>query len=173
MMASNQGVENTLEGGDMTDEEAQCYLNRYPDVVQQTNMGALNKAKQHWAQNGEREKRIKTCDAGLTDAEASCYLDRYPDLVDLKSKEAPDAAAKKHYDDWGIYEGRQKYCAPRITDQQAQCYLDKYEDLQAAFGTSDVSWIKAKDHFYKNGFAEGRLYQCERGPISQCGGEGS
>ena len=172
MMASNQGVETTLDeksmiaAADMTDEEAQCYLNRYPDVVQQYSLGNLNKAKLHWKQKGEKEKRIKTCDTGLTDAEASCYLDRYPDLVDLKSKPEPIAAAKKHYDDWGVYEGRQKFCAPRITDQQAQCYLDKYEDLQTKFGTEDDAWIQAKEHFYTTGFAEGRLFNCERGPIT-------
>ena len=123
MMASNQGNEATSEeaaliaAADMSDEEAQCYLNRYPDVVQKYSLGNLEKAKLHWKQKGETEKRVKTCDAGLTDAEAACYLDRYPDLSKIKTEAAPIAAAKKHYDDWGIYEGRQKFCAPRITDQ--------------------------------------------------------
>lgn len=54
----------------MTNEEAQCYLNRYPDVVQKYSPGNLGKAKLHWKQTGEEEKRSKACDAGLTDAEA-------------------------------------------------------------------------------------------------------
>lgn len=155
----------------MTDAEAQCYLNRYPDVVQQYSLGNLDKAKLHWKEKGEKEKRLKTCDSGLTDAEASCYLERYPDLAELKSKEKPLDEAKKHYDDWGIYEGRQKFCAPRITDQQAQCYLDRYEDLQAKFGTDDNAWIQAKNHFYEHGFAEGRLHKCDNIPITVCAKE--
>jgi uncharacterized protein involved in tolerance to divalent cations len=47
MMASQQGVELSAEetamitASDMTDEEAQCYLNRYPDVVQKYSLGNL------------------------------------------------------------------------------------------------------------------------------------
>jgi hypothetical protein len=64
----------------MTDAEAQCYLNRYPDVVQKFSLGNIQKAKLHWKNHGEKEKRIKTCEHDLSDAQASCYIARYPDL---------------------------------------------------------------------------------------------
>jgi hypothetical protein len=66
----------------ITDQEAQCYLNRYPDL--QVSFGATNiaAAKTHWIQNGRNEGRDMTCPpTTLTDQEAQCYLSRYPDLV--------------------------------------------------------------------------------------------
>ena len=81
----------------MTDAEAQCYLNRYPDVVEKVNLGNINKAKVHWKEHGETEGRIKTCDAGLTDAEAQCYLARYPDLAKMQELPTPLVSAKQHY----------------------------------------------------------------------------
>lgn len=136
-----------VAGADMTNEEAQCYLNRYPDVVQKVGLGNTDKAKLHWKNHGEKESRVKTCDPGLTDAEAQCYIARYPDLAAYVSEAKPLEVAKKHYQDWGIYEGRQKFCAPRITDQEAQCYIDRYPDLQGAFGDSNHAWINAKKHW--------------------------
>ena len=63
----------------MSDKEAQCYLDRYPDL--RAAFGTLEAAKKHWEEHGEREKRNKACEGPLTDAEAKCYLDRYEDLA--------------------------------------------------------------------------------------------
>ena len=70
--------------------------------------------------------------------------------------------AKKHYVEWGIYEGRNRHCAQRITDQQAQCYLDKnLEDIKKDIKKKDkITWIEAKEHWYKSGWKEGRDYTC-------------
>jgi hypothetical protein len=57
--------------GPMTDLEATCYLNKYPDVVQAIGgAGDLKAAKKHWDDKGKKEKRTKTCDEPLTDEEA-------------------------------------------------------------------------------------------------------
>ena len=114
-------VQSSLTGP-MTDEEAQCYLNNYPDVVQAVGGGGeIKAAKKHWEEKGKKEKRVKTCDAPLTDEEAQCYIDRYPDLQTLTKINAKGAKplkiAKKHYMEWGIYEGRNRNCPSRITDQ--------------------------------------------------------
>lgn len=115
-------VQSSAEGA-MTDDEATCYMNRYPDVVQAVGFGNIVDAKKHWDKTGSKEKRDKTCDKVLTDEEAQCYIDRYPDLQTLtkinKPKSDPLKIAKKHYVEWGIYEGRNRHCAERITDQQA------------------------------------------------------
>ena len=74
-----QMVQSSAEGP-MTDDEATCYMNRYPDVVQSVGFGNVIDAKKHWQKTGSKEKRDKTCDKVLTDEEAECYIDRYPDL---------------------------------------------------------------------------------------------
>lgn len=74
-----QMVQSSAEGA-MTDDEATCYMNRYPDVVQAVGFGNIVDAKKHWDKTGSKEKRDKTCDKVLTDEEAQCYIDRYPDL---------------------------------------------------------------------------------------------
>ena len=84
----------------ITDQEAQCYLNRYPDL--QSAFGAANIAavKTHWIQNGRNENRDMTCPpTTLTDQEAQCYLSRYPDLVAAFGATSIQAA-KNH---WNMY----------------------------------------------------------------------
>lgn len=61
----------------MTDEEARCYLDRYPDLA--AAVSTLAGARKHWRDHGEREKRTKGCEGPLTDEEAKCYLERYAD----------------------------------------------------------------------------------------------
>ena len=38
--------------GPMTDDEATCYMNRYPDVVQEVGFGNIDDAKKHWTKTG-------------------------------------------------------------------------------------------------------------------------
>lgn len=93
----------------MTDAEAACYLERYPDLK-----GAFNtdiaKAKMHWREYGTHEGRNKTCDGlqGMTDAEAECYLLRNPDLKQAFGSDL--ARAKEHWAINGLKEGRSKAC---------------------------------------------------------------
>lgn len=70
----------------LNDKEAQCYLNRYPDLKDYFGSD-LRGAKEHWARFGctPSEKRIfacpkRKCNKLLSDDEARCYLNRYEDL---------------------------------------------------------------------------------------------
>jgi hypothetical protein len=38
----------------MTDEEAMCYMNTYPDVAQAVGHGNIKDAKKHWEKNGKK-----------------------------------------------------------------------------------------------------------------------
>ena len=89
----------------INDQEAQCYLNRYPDLQR---FGAANiaAAKTHWIQNGRNEGRDVTCPpTTLTDQEAQCYLSRYPDLVAAFGA-TNIQAAKNH---WNSYVRSESY----------------------------------------------------------------
>jgi hypothetical protein len=57
----------------VNDQEAQCYLNRYPDL--QTAFGATNiaEAKTHWIQYGRNENRDVTCPTTCTDCGVGTY----------------------------------------------------------------------------------------------------
>ena len=48
----------------MTDEQAKCYLERYPDLRLAFGTNLL-KAKQHWNAHGFDEKRTKSCETDL------------------------------------------------------------------------------------------------------------
>jgi hypothetical protein len=63
----------------MTEEQALCYSDRYPDLKTafNNNTGQLIK---HWKEFGIKEQRNKFCYNELTIDEAECYLSRYPDL---------------------------------------------------------------------------------------------
>ena len=152
----------------MSDNEAQCYLERYPDL--RAVFGTLEAAKKHWKEHGEREKRMKTCEGPLTDAEAQCYLDRYEDLAKLRDKSDAIGKAKAHWLEEGSKEGRHRYCAPRISDQQAQCYLDRNPKLQKAFGADN--WARAKQHWYEKGSDSDKDYKCEGKQPQKCAEEG-
>jgi hypothetical protein len=45
----------------MSNEEAKCYLDRYPDLTKAFGSD-LTKAKEHWKNHGIKEKRNKACD---------------------------------------------------------------------------------------------------------------
>jgi hypothetical protein len=48
--------------GPMTDDEAMCYMNTYPDVVQAVGHGNIKDAKKHYENIGKKKKRSKKCD---------------------------------------------------------------------------------------------------------------
>ena len=45
----------------MTDEEAQCYLNRYADLQKAFGANNIAEAKKHWLEHGKKENRDRSC----------------------------------------------------------------------------------------------------------------
>jgi hypothetical protein len=75
------GTENRNFTCYMSDSEAQCYIDRYPDVreyVKGKSSQKLDKARKHYYEIGHGEGRDFTCGASIRELE--CYLARYPDL---------------------------------------------------------------------------------------------
>ena len=134
-------VENSIysvETSGMSDEEADAYLRRYPEVA---NFGNRGEARKHWVEFGQREGRSKAVEGELTDEELICYKDFYDDTVNQWSvvmKNEPCSKKKEwirnHWNTIGKKEGRHGKCAERITKQEAHCYLNRYPDLKRAFG---------------------------------------
>jgi hypothetical protein len=174
----------------MTDDEASCYSERYPDLKAAFN-GDIGALKNHWTKYGRKEKRNKFCYTDMTEEETKCYLKRFPDVSFTTIKWSPKTAKKKassakkkgekwnafdddskklaenpvqhardHYDVFGHFERRNTKCAPRITDIQAECYLRRYQDLADAFQDAQSPINKAKKHWYKYGFNEKRDHRC-------------
>lgn len=151
---------------DIDNEQAKCYLERYPDLSQA--LTGLDAAKRHWRQFGHKEKRNKHCMADMDDEMAQCYLSRYSDVV-ASGDATQEEAAKDHWFRWGYFEGRHPYCAKPITSYQARCYLNKYPDLQQAFGM-DID--KARNHWYTFGAKENRDPTCKSEGPKYCGENG-
>jgi hypothetical protein len=171
----------------MTDDEATCYSERYPDLKAAFN-GNIGSLKSHWEKNGRKEKRNKFCYTDMTEEETKCYIKRFPDVsftsitkspkqirklakkaakkkekfnaVGKGLEENPVQHARDHYDVFGHFERRNTKCAPRITDMQAECYLRRYSDLADAFQDSANPVNRAKKHWYKFGFGEKRDMRC-------------
>jgi hypothetical protein len=159
----------------LTDQDALCYWNNYPDLNAKTNSINIPLAKQHWVQYGKNEKRNWRCPDSspdtLTDAEAQCYLNNYVDLQNALGT-TNVANAKQHWVQNGKSEKRNWRCQQdpfpdTITDQEAQCYLNSYEDLRQAFGATNVAG--AKLHWAQNGKNELRNWRCPgQFPVMDC-----
>jgi hypothetical protein len=172
-------VESTLysaETSGMSDEEADAYLRRYPEVANFGNRGA---ARKHWVDFGQKEGRSKAVEGDLTDEEVICYKDFYDDTDQqwtIKMKKEPIAKKREwirnHWNTIGKKEGRHGKCATRITKQEAFCYLNRYADLKKAFGWNTKSWIKAEQHWYSHGAKEGRNFACDQEGYQCAAGEG-
>jgi len=102
----------------LTNIEAQCYLNNYPDLIKAFGPTNLPAAKSHWLNNGHNEGRTFNCPqvtiapatvAPLTDVEAQCYLNKYPDLIKAFGQNNLPAA-KSHWLTNGHNEGRTFNC---------------------------------------------------------------
>ena len=63
----------------INDQEAQCYLNRYPDLQRQFGATNIAAAKTHWIQYGKNEKRDKSCPV------SAMYFTALKDTADGKS----------------------------------------------------------------------------------------
>ena len=73
---------------DLTDEQAECYLDRYVDLKDAFG-DDLKKAKQHWKRYGCIPKEGRSyeclpakCKSSVSDKQAICYLDRYAETGD-------------------------------------------------------------------------------------------
>lgn len=107
------------EGGDdITDADARCYIDRYPDLDMFNNHfepapDALSRAKMHYEQAGKEEGRNPFCAPEITDQQARCYFENYPDLKDdlsITTYEGNFDKLRKHWRTKGFNEGRNHKC---------------------------------------------------------------
>ena len=119
----------------LTDAQAKCYLERYPDLQAKLGKDNLEAAKSHYTVYGFKEHRSPNCGEPLTEEQAEAYANRYPDLAKLAKQHADvekdykTAYLSRHYYEVGQNQGRNKEIPPRITDTQAKCYLERNPDL--------------------------------------------
>jgi hypothetical protein len=118
-------INHTLNGPEnrnftcyMTDSEAQCYIDRYPDVkeyVEGKEKYKLDKARKHYYEIGHAEGRDFSCSPSIR--ELTCYLARYPDLQStyVKSGVVDWYGLRHHWNATGRTENRKVLCddAPR------------------------------------------------------------
>ena len=74
---TTNGSETRSNSCTLSDEEAQCYLDRYPAVQAYAGTN-LKLARKHYYEVGMGENKNFTCAPGVT--ELKCYGERYPDL---------------------------------------------------------------------------------------------
>ena len=105
--------QNSLPGGsesrdltcNLSDEEAQCYLDRYPAVQAYAGTN-LKLARKHYYEVGMGVNNDFVCPPGKK--EFQCYVDRYPDL---KTSFGTDLqAARTHWVNHGKGESRDYSC---------------------------------------------------------------
>lgn len=96
----------------MTDAEARCYIDRYPDLKNlDSEEKPLVAAVKHYNDWGIYEGRQKFCAPRITDQQAQCYLDRYPDLQNAFGTDDNSwILAKAHWYNNGFNEGRLYNC---------------------------------------------------------------
>jgi len=109
------------DGGDeITDDDARCYIDRYPDLDMFNNHfepapDAISRAKMHYEQAGKGEGRNPFCAPEITTQQARCYFENYPDLKDdlsITSYEGNTDKIKSHWRTKGFTEGREYECNP-------------------------------------------------------------
>ncbi|CAY39738.1 hypothetical protein OTV1_150 [Ostreococcus tauri virus 1] len=111
---TTNGSENRNNSCTLSDEEAQCYLDRYPDA--KTYAGTdLKKARKHYYETGMAQNRDFAC--GLSVKELQCYVERYPDLqtafgTDYAARGTDKTLYKAgvHWDTYGKGEDRDYSC---------------------------------------------------------------
>lgn len=119
----------------MTDEQAQCYKERYPDL------GKLKKKelKKHWHKHGRKEGRNKYCAPKITTIESYCMLARYDDLMekygnimDKVQSEFGDHRLANYWQQKGFDEARDPSCE-EFGASLNKC-ADEGEDCSCPFG---------------------------------------
>ena len=150
-----------------TDYQAECYLERYPDVLQEIGSKRdLTATKMHWMTAGKDEGRTMKCGlgkkAGMTDQQITCYKERYGGK--LKTQSNKDI--EKGWYGWGRKFGRNKYCAPRITLIQSYCMLARSDDLMEKFAgvfqnaEQGIPDYRMQKYWEVKGYFEERDYSC-------------
>ena len=95
----------------LSDTEAQCYIDRYPDAGTD-----LDEARKHYYEIGMKEHRDFTCPPGVK--ELTCYVKRYPDLQNAFGTNYTIGMdwnrtlydAHQHWHNWGKKEKRDISC---------------------------------------------------------------
>lgn len=102
------------------DFNAQCYLNRYPDIRQNSHYSP--DPYQHYIEYGMYEGRLPSCDPPEirydTAFDAVCYLDRYPDLQQHFGSDYN--RAYQHWIEYGQKEGRKPGCVYLVPTETTQ-----------------------------------------------------
>ncbi|MBU2219955.1 hypothetical protein KJ665_02310, partial [Patescibacteria group bacterium] len=105
----------------LTDAQAQCYLDRYADLRNAFGANNISAAKQHWLNHGcpsssHVESRDASCSVpnALTSAQAQCYLNRYSDLKAAFGS-TNISRAKQHWIEFGSRENRNASCSGAST----------------------------------------------------------
>jgi hypothetical protein len=109
---------------DLTDAEAQCYMDRFSDLSKhfKKKKNPLNHIKIHYKQYGKKEGRNKDCANDMTDQQALCYLKQHADLT--KKFGTDIVKGRKHFLEFGAKEGRNYKCAgieePKFCSEEMQ-----------------------------------------------------
>ena len=111
---TTNGAETRSNSCTLSDEEAQCYLDRYPAVQAYAGTN-LKLARKHYYEVGMGENKDFVCPPGVT--ELQCYGERYPDLqnafgTDYAARGTVKTIYKlgQHYAGFGKGEGRDFSC---------------------------------------------------------------
>jgi hypothetical protein len=88
-----------------------------------------------------------------SDDDARCLLQNHPELAQKVGGDL--TAAKKYYADKGFFEGMSGACPQ--TDEDADMYIKAYLDLSEEIGSSSGRLAKAKEHWRKYGWRQGRF----------------
>jgi len=101
---------NKLAYKELSDEQAQCYLKRYPEVNVQAakSSDALAFARKHFFMWGYYEHRNRYCAPRMTDIQANCYIRRYPDMQ--QKYHGDIRSARRHWYLKGYKENRNMTC---------------------------------------------------------------
>lgn len=120
---------NKLAYKELSDKEAQCYLDRYPEIKPNktgNDTDFLAIARKHYFSWGFFEHRNRYCANRITDIQAKCYLNRYPDLQNAFGKDIRQA--RKHYYTYGYKEKRSYHCEGQkhpspcgVTGEKCRC----------------------------------------------------
>ena len=152
----------------------ECYAARYEDLLKGYCAGDLRHCdwkglREHHAEHGKAEGRIKSCRAWDT----QCYAMRYPDLRRGYCRSGSAALdcdwlpLLRHWSSAGRAQGMQLDCeTPELL-----CYAGRYPDLRSSFcsggdGTvsndlSDCNWPKVLEFMLGEGQEEGRFVGCD------------
>lgn len=101
---------NKLAYKELTDDEAKCYLKRYPDVATSAAKSddSLAYARKHFFMWGYFEHRNRYCAPRITDIQANCYIRRYPDMQ--QKYHGDIRSARRHWYKRGYKENRNHTC---------------------------------------------------------------